>query len=524
MSDTVVVSNVDVSDFGPDAYSNARLSDRSALYSRWWSYYTGQVLDNTYADKAGDDGKKPLRWPARINLVRTACIAHAAATLGEFPDEQIIDFHVRHEEGYADKKTAAKTASAIRRIWRESHADGLLLENALFNQVYGGQVWAARYDPHKSMQCRVEIIDPVAFTPTWSPTDYHRLIEVQVYYQMDSVAAQKHFNLQIKLPDREDIGVREHWTEDRYEVYVGPGVEKGNKQVTNGDGQVARYADGTPMAGKNPFVNPATQQGVVPFEYIPRLRAGSFYGESLVAALMAAQDEVNERVADLGDGVAEAIHQVPYVRNRPEGVKGLTLSRRKFNNLGMAAPNQPPPEVGVLPPPQVQAVFLTFLEALRGFARLQTNTPAVAEGVDEGSQRSALTLAFRMWPLTSIVRFYRAFMGIGLCSFAEKCLLVAHVKAPTLVTAAMLNNPNKFVNWAPMIPRDREQLVNEMVLRKQARLASRRHAVTSFGDVLDVDEELAEIDKDVEAETASQGPQQEAPTDVGEPVAEGTVE
>jgi hypothetical protein len=530
VSDTVVVSNVEVTDiggtgyvFGPNAYPNTHHSERSALYHQWWLYFTGDVLKNTKAEQ-GKKGKAPLRWPAQINLTEPTVLAHTAAFLGESSDEQILDFRVKPDEGNVAKETAKATEAAIRRIWRDSQADALLVENALLNQVLGGHIWAARFDPEKASQCRIEIVHPAAFKPVWSPTDYHRLVEVTVAYQIDAVSAQRVFNPATKLPEREDIMVWEKWTEDEYEVRVGLGSE--GEEI---DMQVARYSDGTEMAGDNPFINPETDRGVVPFDYVPRLRVGDFYGMSLVPTVMAAQDEINDRIADLGDGVADAIHQYLWVRNRPKGIKGLQLIPRAIMDLGSSAPNQPPPEIGAVPPPQIQAAFLEFMESLQQFSQIQSNTPAAAFGLEESSQRSALTLAFMMWPLTSTVRMYRVFAAAGLRSFLQKCLIVSlakEAKAFTVSPEMLAACPFLTVNWPPMIPREREQLVNEMVLRVQTGIASHRHAVTAFGDVPDVDEELAEIEKDREAEAARQGAnqQQGPPTDIGAPIAEGAVE
>jgi hypothetical protein len=532
VSDTVVVSNIEVSDlggmgyvFGPSAYPNTSHSERSALYHEWWDYYTGDILKTTKAE-SGKKGKPPLKWPAQINLVEPTVLAHTAAFLGEFPDEQILDFNIRTDKGNVTKETAETAMAALRRIWRTSHVDALLVENAVLNQVFGGHVWAVRYDPDRATQCRVEVVHPAAFKPVWSPIDYHRLVEVTIAYQIDAVSAQRVFNPQNQLPDREDIMVWEKWTEDEYEVRVGV---KGENEDDATDMQVARYSDGSKMAGKNPFLNPETKRAEVPFEYIPRLRAGEFYGQSLIPTVMSAQDEINERVADLGDGVADAIHRYLWVRNRPKGLRGLQLIPRGIMDLGSSAPIQPPPEMGVVPPPEIQAAFLEFINSLREFSQIQSNTPAAAFGLEESSQRSALTLAFMMWPLTGTVRMCRAFASVGLRSFLQKCLIVSMAKGAKAftVTPEMIDACSfLIVNWAPMIPREREQLVNEMVLRKQTYLASRRHAVSAFGDVPDIDEELTEIEGDMEAEAARQGAnqQQQPPIDTGAPVAEGAVE
>jgi hypothetical protein len=52
-------------------------------------------------------------------------------------------------------------------------------------------------------------------------------------------------------------------------------------------------------------------------------------------------------------------------------------------------------------------------------------------------------------------------------------------------------------DWAPQIPRDREQLVNELVLRSQAGHCSLDFALEQYGDVRNIEEEKARIYADL---------------------------
>ena len=54
-----------------------------------------------------------------------------------------------------------------------------------------------------------------------------------------------------------------------------------------------------------------------------------------------------------------------------------------------------------------------FVSSVVDFSRYSGDTPPVAYGVDEGSQRSGMTLSFRMWPLIHNGRTQRAFIADG---------------------------------------------------------------------------------------------------------------
>jgi len=131
--------------------------------------------------------------------------------------------------------------------------------------------------------------------------------------------------------------------------------------------------------------------------------------------------------------------------------------------------------------------------------------PAVADGEDEGSQRSALTLAFRMWPLTSHIRAERHYWTEGLNILAELALTVLAVKNPTRTNSKDIDEGISKIGlqhlghikrqeWAPILPRDRAELVNELVMRAGAGHISLEEALTQYGDIENVQEELERID------------------------------
>ena len=249
------------------------------------------------------------------------------------------------------------------------------------------------------------------------------------------------------------------------------------------------------MGGENPYKDPISKRGIIPIEYIPRDRAGNFYGIPLGKNLTGLQDAVNLKQADISDAVMQAAHKYLFVVGRPGGTKGLVnLKRGKLNNLGMGAPGQDKPDVFSVSAGEIPPGTIEFNGDLLNLARLSAYVPAVAQGEDEGSQRSALTLAFRMWPLSSVVRATRAFWTDGLASLNRKVLLVAAEKGGYNIEPRQANY-EVLPQWSSMLPRDREGEVNEVVIRKANGLISVRRGLEILEEMEDswIEKEEARI-------------------------------
>jgi len=137
-------------------------------------------------------------------------------------------------------------------------------------------------------------------------------------------------------------------------------------------------------------------------------------------------------------------------------------------------------------------------------------TPNITWGEDEGSQRSAITLAFKMWPLTSHIRKERAMWAEGFRQLND--IIVRWLGV--LKTNNLPENAAdylSFTKWEPMTPRDRLDLVNEVVTLYSVHLLSQKRAVQLLNRGEDVAEELAEIKKDMEEAQKSLGNSQGSP-------------
>jgi hypothetical protein len=472
----------------PDTFAHDVWNRQANVYTEMWDYFNRDVFDETV--KESSDDKK---YPLGINLFETACSNHRAALLGEFGDE-VLRFRV--ESRNQDKNEIEQT---IKRIMSASSLGALMVEGGLLCEVFGGMVVRVVYDPWRQ-NVRIRMVNPANFYPIWDPEDYHRLLEVYVGTYVDARTAFLKYHVDVGTRDGTNQAVVvEHWTSEMYEVTV--------------DGEPAYWDMGRryPMSGVNVFKD-ASGQGIIPFEYFARDRAGDFYGTPLGKNALRIQDEYNLRHTDVGDAVMAATHKATFVRNRPKGTKGLEhLHDSRVKNLGMNAPGRDAPEVFALSTGEVPEVALAWLKDMRDTARTSMFTPPVSYGQDEGSQRSALTLAFRMWPLTSVVRSTRGLWASSFDSLIRKVIVVAASKGLGYnLNLRYVQDSYRYVSmWAPMLPRDREGEVNEVVVRKQSGLISIETALVKLedreGEWIDAEVKRIKADQKFEADLLAQG-------------------
>jgi hypothetical protein len=134
-------------------------------------------------------------------------------------------------------------------------------------------------------------------------------------------------------------------------------------------------------------------------------------------------------------------------------------------DLGPGMPGEQGPELDWFDPSEVTAGTMTYLDTLKKELRMAMAIPPVAMGEDEGSQRSSLTLITRMFPMKSHVLTERWLWTSAMVDLNRMALAMGKIKRidglEDLDVAAVGITPN----WAPMLPRDRAELVNELVQR-----------------------------------------------------------
>jgi len=449
----------------------AEMQDKYAEYESW---YNGDALleEQSQGDKTVDV------YPLKINPIRQACLKHAYALFGEFQDElsgPLVIPKVALTEP-VDKSIADVVEDALSRAWYENAGGALMMEGGVLSQIYGGCIFKVSWVPDNDPPIRIELIQPKEFVAIPDGINYWSLKEAWVIRRITSTDA---LSYNVNIPGSYGYYM-EHWTKTEYQITV-----NGTEIATN------ILGDKTILAGANPF-------GFVPFVYIPHQRTGAFYGESLISdAAIGITKEINLRTADAGDATNDQSHSVLAMRN-VRGTPQLTRLGNGINviNLGgnqSITGQEQQPDLFAVTRSSVTAPMLDLNTELRDDIRKELFVPPVAEGgEDAGSQRSAVTLVVKMWPLTSHVKSERAYWSAGLTVFNRMILRIMAEKKLYKITEehTKVRIKNK---WAPILPRDREAFVQELVARAGVNLGSLEHLITLIGDVEDIDLVMQQI-------------------------------
>lgn len=500
-------------------------------YLEYWRWFNGDILNEKRA-KSKDSTKDIPKYPLGINPVRNFARKHAAVLLGEetfdtglplvktsvIPRPALtVDYKSRvstNNYNEDDKALAIIAENVVNSVWADSKGRALQEEAATLSQFLGGAVFQVCWEYHRRNELQIPITIkswPVDFfVPIWRSDDPYDLLEAFIVYRVPTHTVNQMYGLD--LPNSGFSIYCEHWTKSYYSVTI-----DGQPLTSNYTGTVKTYDH-----LKNPF-------GFVPFVYIPHLREGNFFGSSIVEDIRGLTRELNARAADTGDAIRDTVHRKRYARDLQGNAKPIQLDNGLWAiNLGATNPaTKATPDVFTEDPPAFSAGLLEFNEKLWDQLLREGQIGDIAFGEDEGSQRSALTLAFRMWPSTAHARAERTFWTDGLNTLAKMILDICVIKSAELkdiisIPADYRRRVSFAQDWLPMIPRDREQMVNEVILRFQAGLLSPEKALEMLGDVEYIMEEVEAIKQWLQFQAQLAAPAEvggSAPTETQTPVA-----
>ena len=453
-------------------------------YAESWDWFDSETLRVNVAPSS-----KVLKFPLRINPVRWVCNIHGRRLYGEFPDDATlpVNFSFRNRDGEGVDDDCVKAAKIVNRVWQESNGADLMIENATISQIVGGCVYRVAWQPWNkrlSYGVRVVKVVPDYFIPVWDLSDPWYTPECWVIQYISGDEA--HLKYGVEVNSQPWVMYSEHWTEGSFEIRV-------NGQVPNGEG----------FKGANPF-------GCVPFVYIPHVsRVGGTYGQSHVPGLVGLVEEYNSRMADRGDGVKNAMYDRPVLRNASGKVQVRTLGvDQQLIDIGSAMPgSSAEPDLFYLEPNSVKGAVISknFTDDLFAGICYDSDTPPILWGFDDVALRSAMSMETLAGPYVSHARAERVQHRTGLSIINQYILKMISVKGTGEVTKAMLDLEPR-VQWAKLMPRDRQEKVQEMVQRRTVDppIASLRNVVTQLAEGEDVNEELALIEQEVEEAQARQ--------------------
>lgn len=448
-----------------DNYSGYPMSDWSSQrikYFEYWYHFDGDLLDEQVS---GQD-----TYPLKLNIFKMACLLHAAFLFGEVPDsaEPLVQCQIEPwgQESPQDRYNRGRMLSDfVNQVWYENNGRSKQQENGVISQVAGGCVFSAVYDQAREekglLPIRIETTGPQFFYPVWYANDFTRLLETIVTFSMSGLQANQQFGLNGE--PGEEVQYQEHWKQDSYKITVNDAV--------------VAWPKGNALQGDSSYI---------PYTYIPHIRTGEYYGESLLDNMDELAKEVNARMADLGDIVSDNARQMPAI----SGSQQPTIRRLSMHypviDLGPGMPGMNPPAIHFPTSVQANQATVSYASDLLNIARTQAWTPPVLYGVDEGSQRSYLTLAMRALPLIVHIRQERTLWTTGLDEIARNILRVAAENNINGITMDDLRNIKIHQDWAPILPRDRESEINEIILRFNANLITLEQALEKLGDIRDV--------------------------------------
>jgi len=512
------------------------------LYDQYWTWMDGKVwdqVDRYYVTQKGQE--LPLLFPLQINPIYTAALIHRNALFGEAPDtgNPMVQPIAIPKNKYGDgeegitvsqeaRNTARMVTDLLERVWYQSNSRSSMLDAGFISQTLGGTVFKVSYEPYNAfldpaLPVAIRQIEPEFFLPIFGMYDRWNLIEARIGRMIDPYEALHIYGVPT---GQNKVLYLETWTRQELKVTV--------------DGKPATIErDGTrfPLDVKHGY-------GMVPVVYIPHEVVGQFYGVPIVHQVGNLVKELNGRAADIGDAMRNSIERMYILTNAdPNDIKTKTLEGGiKVMATGKEMSGTAQKSIDHVAPPDLPVGTMEYLKFLRDSIWHGSSTPGVAYGEDEGSQRSALTLAFRMWPLTSHIRGERSLWTEGLRVLSNMVLKILSSKqdgqgayknvaegSPYQVGPKHLGHVIK-MDWSPMIPRDRESEVNQLILRQTSEQLSAYTAMEKQGDIDDLDAEMERITDEredrleVESKYAAQAKPQGAQTDRQEPVAKAETE
>jgi hypothetical protein len=447
---------------------------QNELYEELERWYTGQKVIDEVVDKA--TGKAVERYPIRINPLKGTTSKHTSVLFGRSIDSMRhggIPVKFMCELGSVTDEQAKAIEVALNDVWAENGGGSLFVTNGLLSQYLGGCVFAASWLPE---QKRILITNPKPneFIGIPDGIDYVHLREAWIVRKIDSEDLPA-YGMKAESNTGHYYYI-EHWDRKTYKISIN---------------DVPLMVGDNPAEGANVF-------GTVPIQYIPHIRVKGLLGDSIISdAAKGIIKEINLRWADTGDAVSDDSHTAIAIRNvRSGAVKVVKLpDGRIVYDLGSSTGltnNEANPDMITVSSGSASEPMLKFGSDLYAMYRREVDHPAVADGEDEGSQRSGATLYNRMWSLTAHAELERVFWSVGLSEFSKILLKMMAVKEQYGITTE--HTKAKFViGWSPMLPHDRETLIQEMDIRARNKISSREHLMELSGDIIDTDKELAQI-------------------------------
>lgn len=455
---------------------------RPQRYTRFFNYYSAQNLPP-------DNVEQPLA----INYYRAVCDKHTSYLWGTWQDD-IINWRVKPRAKDIPEDGTSKTIRQwLDDLFDANDKNSLLWDASHNGSVYGDSILRLRWDAYQR-RVVIESLLPEWFHCRWDVNNMNRLTEVIISYPMDRLDAEEQFgtsghpSIDYNLINPEYLpGMAvywEHWTPTSYRRWIG-------------DYLIAQAPNPFMMTDDEENIYP----GIIPFVHVPNLRVGGeFWGFSDGENMLFLQDEINRRMADMGDTVNNFAHPIVTINGMYGQQADLPVGPDAVWDLGREGKAQILQWSGS--PPAV----LEYITLLKDMMHDTTNLPDVAfgrsmrgsgSGGSGGKGASGAALQMAMNPPVERAMQKRIYWTIGLKQAADMAAFINWVKDPATLPFKYPDMKKYEVGptFAPILPRDRLQIVNEVVARVNSFTQSTASALEMLGED-DISAEQARIQAD----------------------------
>lgn len=458
--------------------ANALRGNRSRMerYTTLRAYYDGdnappedvdQPLHVNYVQAINQKHNKYLWGQVDEGKDIVVVRAEPIATGGSVPD--------------ALREKGQKITRYVQRRMRQNKANILFYQTGLNSSILGDGFLRPIFDDRLS-RCRWEQILPNYIHVRWSPVDLNDVQEVIVSYPIARADAYALYgtggnptwaSLSLIDPRFSGFGVYwERWTYQSYQQWIDDEVVRDDPNPYQG-AKVGVFGEAVPLSG------------VIPLVHFPNMQVGGdYYGYADCEPGLGLQDELNRRVADQGDAINNFAHPITLLRKYYDPLDQLPVGPDKMWDLGREGEAEylqwkgSPPDVKEFVDRVLQILFDT------------TAMSPVAFGRAEGTQQSSVALTVKMMPTIERAQWKRMLWSEGIRELVLQTILIEERSGLSHegFTYEDLEDFELQIEWAPMLPKDRLELVQEVIQRFVNFLISPEAAL----------EKLGEIDPDVE--------------------------
>lgn len=479
-----------------EALMRRRLGEvRAQRYVRLHNYYVNQNLPPDNVDQ-----------PLMINYFKQIIDKHTSYLWGQWENKQrLFTWRVspnNKEDMEPDERDEAEAyGRKIKRFldrWYDENNGNVTFWQASKNScLYGDGILEVCYD-QRERRVKVVSLLPEYFHARWNIDDMQNLKEVIIAYPIDrsealeeyGTSGNDHFiGYQAVNPHYlPGIGILwKRWSTTSMQVWVD------DVNVINAP---------NPYMPRDDYGN--LFPGIIPFLHVVNMQGGAdYWGYSDAEQIMLLQDELNRRLADMGDIMNSHAHPIITLSNfsgdqtdlpvGPDAIWDLGSKSGKAERLDGSGPGKE---------------SMDYLHEIKLTMHETASMPEHAYGTQRGgtSHNSGIAMALTMMPVVERAREKRIRWQAGLKKMAKMVFYVYDVRDPLILESQGLDYKRILLYtiepvFADILPKDELQNVNEQVALNVNGLRSLQRSLEKLGED-DIAAEIARIKQEQQEKAA----------------------